>query len=157
MHSKAKGARAEREVCNMLEHWWARVNPDVKFSRTPGSGAWGTTHGPEYQVSGDVVCTDPRFPFCVEVKHRETWNHGRFLGGQRTPALAWWAQAERQAYATGKRPMLVARKNREPWYIAINLPFATSQTYTVIAGRPVAVYTVDDFFTLEPGSFVEIT
>lgn len=112
-----KGKNAEREVAAMLKAWWSPLEPDCEFVRTPMSGGW--SHGvarETFAAAGDIMTTAKTFPFCVEVKRRESWTllglQGRFPF---SPVWDWWMQCQRDAASIHKIPALVFRKNRQPW------------------------------------------
>lgn len=113
-----KGPRGELEVRDLFAAWWAHVEPETKFVRTPRSGGWHASA--EFRAAGDLMCTPgSRFPYCVEVKRREGWSEERFLeiGPPRpSPVWKWWEQARRDARKIGGvYPLLAFRKNRRPW------------------------------------------
>ena len=65
INSRSKGNSYEREVCKLLNE---RFETN-EFSRTPGSGAFATTHNlPEHlKIYGDVI-TPIKFKYCIECK-----------------------------------------------------------------------------------------
>ena len=107
--SRKKGQRGERKLAKKLEAWWG-----APFDRTPRSGGlrWGIRH----DVRGDVVCEDPRFPFIVEEKNRESWDLVQFLGGKGN-IFKWWQQVWRDAQAVGRIPLLFIDKNYVGGYV----------------------------------------
>lgn len=114
--SRGKGAKGERAVAAQLEAWWRAVEPSARFVRTPGSGGWGKPeHRADLRASGDLSTTATRFPWVVEVKHREEWSLLRLVSGMPSPVWSWWRQAQVAAEEMGMEPLLVFRKNREPW------------------------------------------
>lgn len=117
---RPKGCKAEIEVAKTLEPWWAKLEPECKFVRTPLSGGWG---GKEvragFKASGDLMTTAKRFPFAVEVKRREGWSWKTLLGSKKCPVWVWWHQAIGQAEEMGTEPTLWVRKNREPWFVML--------------------------------------
>ena len=64
-NSKAKGGRFERKIASMFND---RFKTE-EFSRTPGSGAFATTHNlPEHlQIYGDLIAPQ-NFKYCIECK-----------------------------------------------------------------------------------------
>ena len=72
VNSKRKGSTFERKIAKMLNERF-----DTKeFSRTPGSGAFATSHRnlPEHlRIQGDLI-TPSNFPFVVECKTVMTYN-----------------------------------------------------------------------------------
>lgn len=61
-NSKRKGSNFERKVVKLLEDRF-----DTPFSRTPGSGAFATTHKTIQEMSGDII-VPTGFRFCIECK-----------------------------------------------------------------------------------------
>ncbi len=120
---RPKGSKAEIEIAKLLEPWWSTFEPfdangnPIRFVRTPLSGGWGskdTRAG--FKTSGDLMSTAVKFPFVVEVKRREGWSWKPFLNGKKSPVWAWWLQACKAAAEQDGCPLLVFRKNREPWH-----------------------------------------
>ncbi len=110
-NSKAKGSRAEYAVRDAFSLWW-----QCEFRRTPGSGAWGTTHN-QGSLVGDVVCDDPAFPYSIEIKNQEKWCLEHLLSTDKAKLLEWWTQTLVQAAASKKKPMLCFTRNRQPIFI----------------------------------------
>ena len=65
VNSKAKGGAFERKIANLLNEQFETK----EFNRTPGSGAFATTHQlPDHiTVAGDLI-TPKKFKFCIECK-----------------------------------------------------------------------------------------
>src|SRR5713226_7748588 len=101
MSAKQKGNAGEREVASLLQVWWAQIDPRAQFARVPCSGGWGGRNvaiREGFRASGDVMCTDARFPFTVEIKRRESgWSWNNFLAGKRCAVWQWWRQACKEA------------------------------------------------------------
>jgi hypothetical protein len=76
-----------------------------------------------YEFIGDLVCDDPAFPFCVEVKNNESWEMGQLLTSKSPPILKWWEQATVQATKSEKYPILVILKNRSQPLVVANATF----------------------------------
>jgi len=120
--SRAKGSKAEIEVAKKLEAWWGQVEPGCKFVRTPLSGGWGKPeHRAGFQASGDLMTTAAQWPWAVEVKRRETFSWKTLLAGRASPVWGWWRQAQVAAEEMSKEPLLLFRKNREPWHVMVTL------------------------------------
>jgi Holliday junction resolvase len=70
VNSRTKGSSFERSICKILNE---RFNT-TEFSRSPGSGAFATTHSlPEHlKIYGDLI-TPEKFKFCIECK--KGYNH----------------------------------------------------------------------------------
>lgn len=66
--SKNKGKYGEKRTAELLMKW-----SGVAFRRTPNSGGYNKAGGvviAGHRFCGDVICDDPNFAFCVEVKNR---------------------------------------------------------------------------------------
>ena len=123
-NSRSKGRRAEREVAKLLADWWGQLEPKCEFKCTPLSGGWGGRDGgahvrAHFKASGDLMTTATRFPFTVEVKHREQWSMKNLVAGKPTPPWDWWIQSQRQATEESGVSMLWFKKNRYPWMVGL--------------------------------------
>lgn len=114
--SRQKGKGGEREIAKRFQKWWGSLEPGCEFASTPLSGGWNkaSIRG-GMKLSGDLCTTAERFPYVAEVKRREKWNLERLLKGLKSPVWAWWEQATNAATEQGGKPLLIFRKNREPW------------------------------------------
>ena len=121
-NSRAKGVSAEREVARLIEAWWSQAEPGCRFVRTPQSGGW---HGSEvraaFRASGDLMTTAQRFPFCIEVKRRESWSERELRAGRASPVWAWWQQTCDAANELHAAPMMWFRASRRPWWVMTSL------------------------------------
>src|SRR6185436_11880075 len=120
-NSRVKGTRAELDVAEMFSRWCGEV-----VRRTPGSGGWSSA---KFGVTADLVCPNKRFPFHVEVKHREGWTLDDLVTGARREhdksIAQWWRQCVESCPKTiddthvtlHKEPLLVFRRNRQPWLV----------------------------------------
>ncbi len=113
VNSKAKGDAYERKIAKKMTEWTG-----LKFERVPASG--GLHWKQDNRVYGDVVTNDPEFPFVIELKCRESWNMDALINGSKE-VEKWWKQVTTDAEATGKKPMLIFTRNRQPDYIALKL------------------------------------
>ena len=119
-YSRDKGARGERAAVKLLGEWWGTVSP-APWYRTADSGRAAI----DIRREGDVATMDARFPYVVEIKHVEAWSPERFLAGKASPAWDWWEQAcvqaarAQQQIGLARWPMLLARRNRGDWLIAV--------------------------------------
>lgn len=112
INSRDKGARGEGQVCTLLKKWWGS-----DFARTPSSGGFKTKKFREdWNAEGDIVTPDETFPFSVEVKWQEEWSLDQLLTAPKNKIWSWWEQAKRET-ASDKLPLLVFKKNRNPWFV----------------------------------------
>lgn len=153
--SRAKGKVGEREVARILQPWWAQRDPECEFASTPLSGGWNkaSVRG-GMKLSGDLCTTADEFPFVVEVKRREVWNLERLMTGKKSPVWGWWTQCLKSAQEQGGVPLLIFRKNREPWYYMIPeswYPHTDPETVvTSPDGYMVRVGLLTDLLKLDP-------
>ncbi len=124
--ARQKGNKAEREVAAFLQAWWRVLEPEAVFFRTPGSGAWASTHQTTGMKSRGDIMVNPEtckfFNFSVEVKHRAVITPAairHFEEGVKSPINAYWKQCVDNAAKDGLNPMLVFRGNRQPWRAAV--------------------------------------
>lgn len=111
MNSRSKGQRGEREVRDILAKWWGS-----KFSRTPSSGAFATIlQRGDLNVAGDVSTDDPSFPWVVEVKRHEKVTIDQILTAKKCLVFDWWKQVCSAAALENKKPLLIFRRNNQPW------------------------------------------
>ncbi len=89
---RSKGARAERELANLLaEELGTEISRNLLQARQGG-----------HDLDG--------LPFALEVKRHEHLNIN-----------AWWCQATRQAESAGLPPALAYRQSRKPWRFILRL------------------------------------
>jgi len=100
VNSRNKGMGGEREIIAILTDELGGDANGLTFQRDIN----------QYRQSdlGDIICSDPDFPFVIEVKRKRA-------GYGIDPN--WWDQVCAAALATegGKLPLLVYRYDRLPW------------------------------------------
>ena len=100
VNSRSKGMGGEREIIAILTDELGGDANGLSFKRDID----------QYRQSdlGDIICSDPAFPFVIEVK--------RYRAGYGIQP-AWWDQCCNAAKAAGrgKLPLLVYRYDRLPW------------------------------------------
>lgn len=110
-NGKAKGDNFERKIAKKMTDWTG-----TKFERVPASG--GLHWKQDNRVYGDIICNDPDFPFVIECKNREAWNMDALINGSKE-VESWWKQVNRDAGETGKAPMVIFTRNRQPDYVML--------------------------------------
>lgn len=119
-NSRTKGNRGELDVAKAFSDWCGEL-----VRRTPMSGGWSNAR---FGVTADLVCTKNAFPFHVEVKHREGWTLDDLVTGVRRDhdksIVQWWMQCT-DSCPNGKMPVLVFRRNRQPWLVMVAAVLAT--------------------------------
>ena len=111
VNSKAKGGAFERLVANMLNEQFETK----EFNRTPGSGAFATTHQhlPEHiTVAGDLI-TPLNFKFCIECKKGYNDQTIYSLLDYNSKIWQFIAQCENDAEKLGKVPMVIYKQDRK--------------------------------------------
>lgn len=114
--AKQKGAEGEYEVIRLLTKWAAEAGYDLTLERNLEQ----VRHG-----GADIIGV-PNME--IEVKREESWNMN-----------SWWKQVLKAAEKTGNWPMLIHRKNRQPWRVrtyihaAIYTPGGRGITVPIVA------------------------
>ena len=108
--SRAKGRTAELKCRDEL-----RKLTDLKWERTPMSGALGAQH----KLKGDVYVPDTRIKYCVEIKHyKDDHISTKLLTSTKPLFRDWWKQTVREANQMDKKPLLIFKHNRSKWFAA---------------------------------------
>ena len=110
VNSKAKGGAFERQIANLLNERF-----DTKeFNRTPGSGAFATTHElPEHiTVAGDLI-TPLKFKFCIECKKGYNDQTIYSLLDYNSKIWQFIEQCEKDAEKMKKVPMIIYKQDRK--------------------------------------------
>ncbi|AFQ22282.1 RusA-like Holliday junction resolvase [Pectobacterium phage My1] len=114
--SREKGKRGEYQVRDKLR----QVTGLSEWERVPGSGAFGQNHGLKGDVYLPATC-EYRSKYCIEVK----WYAGdnissNLLNATESILEKWWSQTVREAEQMHMRPLLVFKKDRGDWLIALS-------------------------------------
>jgi len=117
VNSKAKGGAFERQMANMLNEQFQTKD----FNRTPGSGAFATTHQlPEHiTVAGDLI-TPLNFKFCIECK--KGYNNQTIYSLLDYNSKIWdfIEQCEKDAKKMKKVPMIIYKQDRRDTLVITN-------------------------------------
>ena len=147
INSRTKGNTFERAVAKRLN---TRFNTE-EFCRTPGSGAFGTTHKlPQYlKVHGDLI-TPENFKFIIEAKRgydlqlEDLWkpnsNFYKFI-----------KQAKRDGQAGGRDWLLIYKKDRQKEIVVSEIEF-TIQPIIQVKGK-YNVYLFEEILELHSSNF----
>lgn len=112
--SRDKGKRAEYDVRDLL-----REKTELGWERVPGSGGFGAQHG----LKGDIylpISTNRRSLYCIEVKHYKDDTITSNLANNTVSTLEkWWDQTVRESGEMNSKPMLVFKKDRGEWLMAL--------------------------------------
>ncbi len=132
-NSRTKGNRGELDVAKAFSLWCGEL-----VRRTPQSGGWSNA---KFGVTADLVCANKDFPFHVEVKHREGWTLDDLVTGVRSEhdksIVQWWKQCI-DSCPTGKLPVLVFRRNRQPW-----MTLSGAELVSLVDGTMITWLTID--------------
>lgn len=150
VNGKRKGASYERQLAKKLN---LRFNTK-DFSRTPGSGAFATTHTlPKHlQIHGDLI-TPENFKFVIEAKRgyditlEDLWkpksNFFKFI-----------EQARRDGRAAQKPWVLVYKKDRQKEIVICEHQFGMSER--ALINSKYYIYLLDDLLKLEDSEFITV-
>ena len=110
-NSKAKGSRFERKIATMFNDRFKTT----EFSRTPGSGAFATTHSlPEHlQIYGDLIAPK-NFIYNIECKKGYKNIKLNNLLDYSSQLYKFINQCEKDAQKCKKEPMLLFQQDRQP-------------------------------------------
>jgi len=127
---KAKGAQFEREMCVLLSKWLTSGDREDIFWRSAMSGgratvAYRSTGKKHAAQSGDISCVDPlgdRFikAFNAECKFYRDLDYTGLLTGK-GKLIDFWKQTKRDARIHSKHPFLIARQNRMPAVVGLDI------------------------------------
>ena len=124
---KNKGSAFERDVCRLLTQWiTGSLRPEI-FWRSASSGAQHTQmrkHGKESRMPGDIMANGSEGSwltdaYVIECKYYKTFSWDAIFKNQ-GEILEWWKQVCRDAEESGKKPMLIFKKNNYPIYMAVD-------------------------------------
>jgi Holliday junction resolvase len=110
-NSKAKGSRFERKIAGMFND---RLGTQ-EFSRTPGSGAFATSHTlPDHlQIYGDLIAPK-NFRYCIECKKGYSNIKINHLLDYSSQLWKFIEQCEKDSIKCNKEPMVLFQQDRQP-------------------------------------------
>ena len=110
-NSRAKGSTFERQIANTLND---RFNTS-EFSRSPGSGAFATTHSlPDYlKIYGDLI-TPENFKYCIECKKGYNKENLYSLYNYSSDFWGFLDQCLKDSDKCDKIPMVIFKQDRQP-------------------------------------------
>ena len=124
---KNKGSAFERDVCRLLTQWiTGSLRPEI-FWRSASSGAQHTQmrkQGKESRMPGDIMANGSEGSwltdaYVIECKFYADFSWDAIFKNQ-GKILEWWKQVTRDAEESGKKPMLIFKKNNYPIYMAVD-------------------------------------
>jgi Holliday junction resolvase len=131
VNSRSKGNTFERDIAKKLN---TRFNT-TEFSRTPGSGAFATTHAlPDHlQIYGDLI-TPKNFKFCIECKKGYNKENLYSLYNYSSDTWKFIEQCQKDSRKCGLLPLVIFKQDR--------------QKILAIAPSNSVVFTSDKFITI---------
>lgn len=149
INSRAKGNRFERDLAKRLN---SRFNTK-DFSRTPGSGAFGSTHSlPKHlKIYGDLI-TPEAFKFVIEakkgydVKLENIWQ-------EKSDLYSFIEQAKNDARSSERDWILIYKKDRQKAIVITEKEFPTKEQIRI--RKMYYVYLLEDFLSLPDEHFFE--
>lgn len=109
--SRQKGSRTENQAKDILKRH-TRLN----WQRVPGSGALAVAH----QLKGDLYIPNASNKYCVEVKgYKEDHLTSKILTDKNPQLAEWWSQAVRQGKQVDMTPLLIFKKDRGKFFVAV--------------------------------------
>ena len=111
INSRTKGNTFERQIAKLLND---RFNT-TEFSRTPGSGAFATTHTlPDHlKIYGDLI-TPQNFKYCIECKKGYNKENLYSLYNYSSDFWGFIDQCEKDSQKCCKIPMVLFKQDRHP-------------------------------------------
>jgi len=153
VNSRAKGNRFENKVSKILNE---RFDTD-EFCRTPGSGAFATTHKlPNYlKVYGDLI-TPEKFKFIIECKKGYNEEQVSDIFNKKSNICKMIDQAHRDSKKSSRDfLLLIGQDRREPIAItnAVNLPVQGSYLKGEVNKVEVLMVKLVDLLCIENTNF----
>ena len=143
VNSKRKGSTFERKIAKMMNERFETK----EFSRTPGSGAFATSHKnlPEnLRISGDLI-TPITFPFVVECKNGYDVQLDD-LFKRKSDFHSFVKQAQGDAKGANKDWMVIYQKTRRMALVVVGKPYGV--TPEISLNGKYFIYPLDEFLKL---------
>ena len=110
VNSRAKGSTFERSIAKMFNDRFKTA----EFSRTPGSGAFATTHTlPDYLKSYGDLITPMNFKYCIECKKGYNKENLYSLYNYSSDFWKFVEQCEKDSEKCQKIPMVIFKQDRQ--------------------------------------------
>ena len=143
VNSKRKGSNFERKIAKILNE-----RLDTKeFSRTPGSGAFATTHKnlPEnLRIQGDLI-TPTSFPFVVECKNGYDVQLDD-LFKRKSDFKSFISQAQKDASHANKEWMVIYQKTRRMAVVVVGKQYDVKPE--LVLDKSYFIYPLNEFLKL---------
>tara|TARA_R110000851_G_scaffold82872_2_gene181334 strand:- start:373 stop:888 length:516 start_codon:yes stop_codon:yes gene_type:complete len=148
VNSRRKGNAFEREIAKLLN---TRFNT-TDFCRSPGSGAFATTHLlPQYmKVYGDLI-TPENFKFILECKsgYDVTFED---IFKPKSDLYKFIEQAKRDAKRADRDWLVIYKKTRHKPFVIVGKKYKLSHTVSI--NDEFYIYTLSDFLGLDISHFL---
>ena len=110
VNSKNKGHSFERKIATLFNNKFQTK----EFGRSPGSGAFATTHNiPDHlKIHGDLI-TPKDFKFCIECKKGYNKENIYSLLNKRSYLWKFIDQCEKDSKACSKEPLVIFQQDRQ--------------------------------------------
>ena len=156
VNSRAKGSSFERQIAKLLND---RLGT-TEFSRTPGSGAFATTHSlPDHlKIYGDLI-TPQNFRYCIECKKGYNNQNLYSLFNKSSEFWKFIEQCQKDSDKCNKLPMVIFKQDRQPTLLIIphHVELGQSQYYIQIENidtqSKYRVYLFEEVLKAEPDHF----
>lgn len=155
-NSRTKGSTFERQIAKMLNE---RLGT-TEFSRTPGSGAFATTHSlPDHlKIYGDLI-TPQNFKYCIECKKGYNNINLYSLYNDSSDFWKFINQCQKDADKCGKVPLVIFKQDRQPTLAIIPSNIEPDQSYYCLTLEDkdkinkYKIYLFDELLKYEPATF----
>lgn len=139
INSKSKGGRFERKIAEMFNKRFSTN----EFCRTPGSGAFATTHSlPEYlKIYGDLI-TPKGFKFIIECKSGYNKESLYSILNPKSELNKMIAQAVRDSKKSSKNFLLIIGQDRQEPLVLTNVDLSGMHQNIVITNCDSKIYCV---------------
>ena len=140
VNSRTKGNSFERQIAKTFND---RFNT-TEFSRSPGSGAFATTHTlPDYlKIYGDLI-TPQNFKYCIECKKGYNKENLYSLYNYSSDFWGFLDQCLKDSEKCGKIPMVIYKQDRQP-----TLAIIPNHVQTSMLQQYIEIHKQEDPFTL---------
>tara|TARA_Y100000296_G_scaffold16989_2_gene19976 strand:+ start:1581 stop:2102 length:522 start_codon:yes stop_codon:yes gene_type:complete len=138
-NSRQKGAGFERKIAKIFNDTFNTT----EFSRTPGSGAFATTHSlPEHlKIHGDLI-TPKDFKFCIEAKKGYNKESLDSLFNKKSNLWSFINQTIRDAEKAHKEPLLIIQQDRQQILALTNKNIFPNNLYNIEINTQEKTYSI---------------
>ena len=144
-NSRTKGSTFERAIANILNERFSTN----EFSRSPGSGAFATTHSllEHLKIHGDLI-TPKNFRFCIECKKGYNKENLYSLYNNRSEFWKFIRQCEKDSRKSKKVPLVIFKQDRHPTLAIVPESVSYEAEFVVSVqhlGKKYFIYLFDEF------------